>query len=338
MSGDLIIRAISILGGLGFLMAIILVLAHSKLRVETDERLVQVINALPGANCGACGFPGCGAFAEKVVKGEVSPFGCPVANDEMREKIAEILGVESEGKEREIAVLICQGGKENCPRKFKFVGRKDCHTVSRFFSGDKECVYACVGYGSCVAVCPFGAIRMGEDELPIIDEEKCTGCGICVKECPQKVLKLIPKTKLVYLACVSQDKGREVREVCKVGCFACGICIKVCPTNALKMVGNLPEMDFNLCTDCGICVHKCPTKSYVDRAKARPYAMISTACDGCGECVKVCQFNAIEGEPKSRHKVIVDKCIGCGECFKVCPIKAITMVGALGYVYGRPTT
>ncbi len=337
MNTNLLLTAILLLGGLGFLMGILLSFAHSKLRVEINAKVAQIRDYVPGANCGACGFPGCEAFAEAVAKGEADPFGCPVSDEDVRGRIAEIMGVKPEAKESKVAVLRCQGGKEECQRRFLYDGEKDCRTVSLLFSGDKECVYACVGYGHCVKVCPFGAIRMTENLLPEIDEDKCTGCGICVAECPKKVLFLIPRSKLVYLACVSRDKGRQVRDVCAVGCFACGICIKVCPEKALKMENNLPEMDYTLCTDCGICVHKCPTRSYLDRAKARPYAMISTACNGCGECVKVCQFKAIEGELGSRHKVIVERCIGCGECFKVCPIKAITMVGALGYVhkYGK---
>ncbi|MEO0116922.1 MAG: 4Fe-4S binding protein [candidate division WOR-3 bacterium] len=330
---NLVLSGLFVLGGLGFLMGMILVLAATRFRVRVDERLKEILNLLPNANCGGCGFPGCAAFAERLLEEGVSLSLCSVLGEENRVKIAEILGREEVVPEKKIAVLVCQGGKKECARKFFLRGKRDCRSVALLHSGDKRCDFACLGYGHCVTVCPFGAIRMGENELPIIDEEKCTGCGICVRECPKQVLRLIPKTKLVYLACVSTNKGREVREVCRVGCFACGICIKVCPYNALHLENNLPVMDFSLCTDCGICVHKCPTKSYVDRAKARPYAMISTACDGCGECVKVCQFQAIEGKIGERHKVIIEKCIGCGECFKVCPIKAITMVGALGYAY-----
>lgn len=328
-----VLTALFVLGGLGFLMGIILVLASIRLRVRVDERLREIITLLPNVNCGGCGFPGCSAFAERLLGGGVNLSKCLVLGEENRAKISEILGREENVLDKKVAVLVCQGGKEKCFRRFHLRGEKDCRSVALLHAGDKKCDFACLGYGYCVKVCPFGAIRMGEDDLPIIDEEKCTGCGICVKECPKGVLRLLPKSKLVYLACVSTNKGKEVRDACSVGCFACGICIKVCPYHALKMENNLPVMDFSLCTDCGICVHKCPTKSYVDRVKARPYAMISTACDGCGECVKVCQFQAIEGKPGERHKVIIEKCIGCGECFKVCPIKVITMVGALGYAY-----
>ena len=119
----------------------------------------------------------------------------------------------------------------------------DCRQAYILHGGNKSCVFGCVGFGHCAMVCPFGAIKIGENHLPIINEKKCNGCGICVKECPKKTLRLIPRTKLVHLACVSRDKGSAVKDICTVGCFACNICVKVCPYNALKMENNLPMMD-----------------------------------------------------------------------------------------------
>jgi ferredoxin len=153
-----------------------------------------------------------------------------------------------------------------------------------------------------------------------------------VKECPKQVLELIPRSQLVYIACKSLDKGKAVKNVCKVGCIGCNMCVKVCPyEGAIAMDGSLPVMNYEKCTSCGICYNKCPTKSFIDRAPARPHATISQQCDGCSECVKVCLFKAIDGEPGKKHVVVKDKCIGCGRCFEVCPIKVITMIGALGY-------
>ena len=319
------------LGGLGLLMALILGIAYLKLAVKPNPKEEAVRKFLPGANCGACGFPGCDMYAEKLSKGETSIEGCKAIDNEARKKIAEVLGVEAKTTKPQVAALICQGGEGICTDSYLYNGVQSCRAANLLHGGDKGCPFGCTGLGDCERVCSFGAIKMGEDKLPIIDYNKCTGCGICVEECPKGVLTLIPKDKLVFIACTSQDKGKAVKSVCKLGCIGCTICVKVCPYDALKMEGTLPVMDFEKCADCGICVHKCPTKSFIDLAPSRPRALITPECDGCGECVKVCQFKAMEGEPEKRHKVISEKCIGCGECVKVCKPNAITMVGALAY-------
>ncbi|KPJ68664.1 hypothetical protein AMJ44_05880 [candidate division WOR-1 bacterium DG_54_3] len=314
-----ILKSIAGLGGLSLIFAVILAVAFKKLAVKISEEERKIKEILPGVNCGACGFPGCEAYAKALVEktGEYPPTLCTVGGSETAKEIGKILGVEVEETEPKVCVLRCKG---------------DCRSNYILLGGNKACVYGCLGGGHCVTVCPFGAIKMGSNHLPLIDPNKCTACGICVKECPRQVLELIPRTQLVYLACKSLAKGKAVKNVCTVGCIGCTICVKACPyEGAIAMEGNLPKMDYEKCTSCGICYNKCPTKSFVDRAKARPYATISQQCDGCGECVKVCQFKAIEGEPGKKHVVIKDKCIGCGRCFEVCPIKAITMIGALGY-------
>ncbi|MBS4015205.1 MAG: RnfABCDGE type electron transport complex subunit B [Candidatus Latescibacteria bacterium] len=324
-------KSIITLGGLGLCLGVALAFIFKKLAVAGSELEKQIKAALPGSNCGACGFPGCAVYAEKIVKENLPINKCLPGGKEVLEKLGKIMGKDLDALEHKIAALICRGGKDECRERFIYDGGTDCRQAYLMHGGNKSCVFGCVGLGHCASVCPFGAIKMNKNRQPVINDKKCTACGICVKQCPKDVLVLIPRTKLVYLACVSQDKGKAVKDVCTVGCFTCNICIRACPYNALTMKGNLPVMDFNKCTDCGICVHRCPTDSYLDRAKARPYAFISSACTGCGECVKVCQFKAIEGSPEQRHKGIIAKCIGCGECFNACPVRAITMAGALGH-------
>jgi Na+-translocating ferredoxin:NAD+ oxidoreductase RNF subunit RnfB len=326
------IKSILVLGGLGLGLGVMLAFIYKKFAISKNIRLEKINEALPGSNCGACGYTGCEVYAEKIVYENIAINLCLPGGPEVAQAIGEIVGKEAESPEAKIAVLICQGGRKECSERFIYDGGTDCRQAYILHGGNKSCVFGCVGFGHCALVCPFGAIKMGENHLPIINEKKCTGCGICIKECPKKTLRLIPRTKLVCLACVSHDKGNAVRNICTVGCFTCNICIKVCPYNALTMENNLPVMDFNKCTDCGICVHKCPVNSFIDKAKARPYAMITSLCNGCGECKKVCQFDAIEGDLQERHKVIIAKCIGCGECHKICPVKAIKMAGALGHV------
>ncbi len=331
MDWSLIIKSLITLGGLGLILGVILLIASIKLAVKVDERETRIRSVLPGANCGACGYPGCDGYAAAIAAGKAPLNSCSVGGPEVARKIGEIMGQEVTAAEPKVAVLICRGGKNEAPLRFQYKGAQNCRQAALLLGGPKACIYGCVGFGDCVTVCPVQAIRMDENRLPIIDERKCIGCGKCVTECPKGTLTLIPRPKLVYLACVSHDRGRAVKEVCSVGCIACGLCTRVCPVGALKMENNLPVMDFQKCIDCGICVHKCPTKSFIDRAPGRPKASINPRCTGCGECVKVCQFKAIEGEPGKQHRVIPEKCIGCGQCVLVCPVKAIDLVGALGH-------
>lgn len=333
------LKALAGLGGLGLLLGIVLAVAASKLAVKVDPREERIRGILPGANCGGCGFPGCDGYAAAVVAGKAPTNACPVGGSDVARRVAEVMGQEATESEPLVAKLICRGGTGQAPRRFEYQGATNCRQAALLLGGPKACIYGCIGMGHCVTVCPFGAIRLGDDNLPVIDEKKCTGCGACVRECPKHVLRLLPASKLVYLACASHDKGRAVKAVCKVGCIGCGLCVKNCPVEALALVDNLPVMDEAKCIDCGICVHKCPTRSFIDRAKGRPRAVINNECNGCTLCItKACKFKAIEGEPKQKHRVITEKCIGCGECVRVCPKDAIDMVGALGHTYSSPRT
>jgi len=343
----IIIKALAVLGGGGLLIALLLLVASLKLSVHVDEREAAVRAVLPGANCGACGLPGCDGYAAAVASGSAALNKCSVGGANVARSIGEIMGQEAGAVEPMVAVLVCRGGKDVAGARFQYKGAADCRAAALLLGGPKACIYGCVGLGHCAKVCPFGAITMGGNGLPVVDERKCTGCGNCVRGCPKGTLLLVPRTKLVVLACVSHDKGKAVKDVCRVGCTACNLCVKVCPSQALTMDKNLPVMDFTKCIDCGICVHKCPTKSFIDRAPGRPKAVINPRCTGCQACVKVCQFKAIqpkgpgvrsqglEPDPRSPTPdslcIVADKCIGCGECRKVCPADAIDMVGALGH-------
>jgi electron transport complex protein RnfB len=230
-----------------------------------------------------------------------------------------------------VSVLRCKGSLTEAPALFENLGPTDCRQQYILYGGNKACSFGCLGGFHCVGVCPKRAISKGPAGLPEIDTNKCVGCGKCVQECPRRVLELSVRSPLIYLACNSRT-GAMIKDVCSVGCTACAVCVEECPhPGAIAIAENHARINYEKCTSCGICHQKCPPNSFLDRARTRPYALISLQCDGCGDCKRLCQFEAIQGKLGKRHQVSKEKCIGCGRCFEVCPIRVITMVGALGY-------
>jgi len=259
MNIGIIFNSVVTLSVLGILFGLGLGWASKKFSVKLDERLDNIYNKLAQANCGACGFSGCMAFAQSLLEGKVNPQACPVTDSSAIEEIAKILGVSLKKEVKKLAVLHCRGGKVNASDKFEYKGIKDCISAALLLGGQKACIYGCLGLGTCVQICPFGAIKMGEDNLPVIDEDKCTGCEKCAQVCPKGLFSIVPQNKLYLVACKSKDLGKEVIKNCKVGCIACRKCEKVCPTSAIKVIDNLAVIDYNLCNDCGACYEVCPT-------------------------------------------------------------------------------
>ncbi|MFQ3573752.1 MAG: RnfABCDGE type electron transport complex subunit B [Thermodesulfovibrionales bacterium] len=312
------------LAGIGVVFGFGLAMAAKRFSVKIDPRVEQVKDLLAHAHCGACGYAGCEQYAEAVVKNpDVPPNLCVPAGSRAAEKIAMITGKKAEFKEREFARVFCQGAIDNSAKRFKYEGILDCRAVVLAGGGDKACAYGCLGYGTCQRVCPFGAISMSDRGLPIIDEQKCTGCRKCESACPKKVIEVLPSSKAVVVACHSKDKGVDTRKYCSQGCIACGICVKVCPYEAVKIEKNLARIDINKCKVCGLCVTKCPTKAIVDYIPVRTKAFITERCIGCQSCKKICPVGASIGEHKKRHVIDQDKCIGCGICAAKCPVQAI---------------
>ena len=265
----LFLPSIIALGGLGLLFGAGLAYASKKFAVYVDPKVEQILESLPGANCGACGKPGCSAYAEAVVKGETPPNMCTPGGAEVTTIISNILGVEASVEEPKVAVVRCQGGHEQAVEKFVYNGPHDCSAAELIGGGSKACGYGCLGLGSCVRSCPFDAMYMSDNGLPVVIEDKCTACGICVTTCPRGIMELIPRSQKVFLACVSQDKAKAVKSVCKVGCFACKICVtpKVTPEGAIEMNGNLPEIKNLQSDDLVIAFDRCPSSSYVIRGE-----------------------------------------------------------------------
>jgi RnfABCDGE-type electron transport complex B subunit len=320
----IILGAVGALGGFGLIFGSGLAFAAKKFEVETDPRLPTIMEVLPGANCGACGYPGCSGYADALIKGAATN-RCPVGGAELTDKLAGILGVAAEASEKQVATVLCKGGKAECGPRFQYAGIQTCQAAQMVGGGDKSCTYGCLGYGDCFRKCPFGAISMDENGLPVIDEEKCTGCEQCVAVCPRKVIRMRPAKSLVTVRCLSQAKGVEVRKTCKTGCIACSLCVKACPFDAITVQNNVAIIDHSLCRNCGLCIAKCPTKVIVGQLDGRPQASIGEGCIGCTICKKVCPVGAITGELKQAHQVQTEQCVSCGLCAEKCPKKVITM-------------
>ena len=252
-----IIIPVAIVGGLGILFGAILGIAAKIFAVKTDERVPQILEVLPGANCGGCGFAGCSAYANALCEGKTKTNMCPVGGEPVAEKIAEILGVENSVVEKKVARVLCNGNPERALQKYKYDGPLDCHSATRLGGGEKMCPYGCLGFGSCVKVCKFGAISV-QDGVAVVDVDKCVACEACAVECPKNIIKILPIKSKYTITCRSIEKGKITRRDCSVGCIGCGICAKNCPKGAIEILDNVAVIDPSKCVNCGICASKCP--------------------------------------------------------------------------------
>ncbi|PAB61381.1 RnfABCDGE type electron transport complex subunit B [Anaeromicrobium sediminis] len=317
---------IASLGGMGLLFGAGLAFASQKFAVEVDPRITAIGEALPGANCGGCGYPGCGGFATAVVEGKAPVNGCPVGGSECAEKIGEIMGISAGGGVKKVARVICNGTSDNCKEKYDYSGIEDCKAAAMLGGGAKSCSYACLGLGTCVKACGFDAIEITDDGVASINPDKCVACGKCLDVCPKNVIDMVPYEQEVVIECNNKERGKTVKDNCSVGCIGCQICVKSCPFEAITFENNLAKIDYEKCTNCMVCVEKCPTKAIYGDLENRKKAYIEEeSCVGCTICKRQCPVDAIEGELKQKHKIIEDKCIGCGACEAKCPKKCITM-------------
>jgi len=322
-----IINSVASLSAMGLIFGAGLAYASKKFAVEIDPKEEAILESLPGANCGGCGFPGCGGLAAAIAKGEAPANACPVGGPELAETIANIMGVNAGAGERKIANVICNGTNKNAKDKSMYSGILDCKAATMVSNGPKSCTYGCIGFGTCEKVCPFDAIHVLEDGIAHVDKDKCVACGKCLEACPKNVIEWIPYSQEVSIDCNSNDKGKEVKDKCITGCIGCQICVKACPFEAIGFENNLAKIDYSKCTQCMICVEKCPTKAIRGDLSLRKKAeVIDEKCIGCTICAKNCPVDAIEGELKAIHKVDKEKCIGCSVCYKKCPKDAIKMI------------
>lgn len=253
--------ALLLLIGLAF--AIVLTIAHHRLRVVEDPKVVALTAVLPGANCGGCGHPGCPQFAEAIVAGLAQPAECVAASESVIQAIAEILGVEATAAVPKRAVVHCAAKGPERRARAAYLGVATC-TEMNMVAGVQGCTYGCLGLGDCVQACPFEAILMG-DGLPVVNYRTCTGCGNCVAACPRGIISIeaLHDDPLVVVACSSRDTGKQVRTNCAVGCIGCGVCAKL-DEKLFTVEGNLSRATYDAETygrsdDHAAAVEKCPT-------------------------------------------------------------------------------
>ena len=241
--------------------AIILTVSNVLFGVKEDEKFLAIRDALPGANCGACGYSGCDGYAKALSEGKVSetnlcvPGGATAAND-----IASALGVEAAEVVRKVAFVACNGTCEATKRDEKGLppaGATTCKEAAANWEGEGVCLFACIGLGDCVSVCPEEAIVLKNGIAKVVSSS-CLGCGLCAKTCPHGVIHIMKAENTVAVNCSNHDKGALTRKMCSNGCIGCTKCVRTCPNGAISMDNNLAVIDYEKCTNCGACAAACP--------------------------------------------------------------------------------
>lgn len=259
---SLVLLSVSVVSAIGLISGVGLAIASKIMAVPVDEKAENIREFLPGANCGACGFSGCDAYASALSCGETKDTTlCTPGGKETAVKIAEIAGLEVGDMEPMTAVVLCQGNHHNAADKLIYSGIESCRMAAQVFGGPKACIYGCIGFGDCVKACPFDAISIC-DGVARINPALCRACRLCVNSCPKGIIKMLPLTKpKAAVLCANKEKGALARKQCKAACIGCMRCVKVCDVGAVSVTNFCAEVDYEKCTGCGKCVEVCPTKS-----------------------------------------------------------------------------
>jgi len=280
MEPSAVLVPIAVLGGVGLAFGGLIALANRFLRVWEDPRVDGTADRLPGANCGACGFAGCRAFAEALVEGKVQPAGCTVASPDAREEIAGYLGVDAGQAQKRVARLLCAGGSHVALQRARYRGLATCAAAAAVSSGGKACSWGCLGLADCERACDFDAIAMSRFGLPQVDPDLCTACGDCVVACPKDLFTLMPVEHRLLVQCKSQLEGDDAEAVCRVACTACGKCAMDAP-GVVEIRGGLAVVDYDrIAAATPAATLRCPTGAIVWLATDRQPLDASPALAG----------------------------------------------------------
>ncbi len=247
----IIVSVIAIISGL------CLGVANHFMKIKNDPKTNEILSALPGANCGSCGFSGCIDYAVRLADGKEKNAGlCPVGGKDVADKIGELIGTDTVSFVPMTAVVQCVGNNDCTDKKTVYQGINSCRAASMFFGGDSSCRFGCMGYGDCLNVCEYNAIKICNG-VAQINPDLCKACKKCLSVCPKNIIEVVPKNNSAVVLCSNTDKGSETKKVCSVGCLACKLCLKACEAGAISFNGFNAVIDFKKCTGCGKCVDAC---------------------------------------------------------------------------------
>jgi len=272
------ILAAAVLAVLAIAVAYVLGWADRAFHVEVNPKVEAILEALPGANCGGCGFVGCTEYAEAVARGEVGVDLCVPGGAGCAQALAEIMGVTVSESFPYRAAVHCAAREDQRLQRTPYDGEPTC-AAANLVAGVQGCTFGCLGLGDCTRACRYDAIHV-VDGLATVDYEKCIGCKACARACPRNIITMVPfkSDRMLVVACSNQDAGPDVKAVCEVGCIGCGACSR--NAELMEMQGKLPMIDYDHydeLADFSLARQKCPRESMIYVGKPSPEDLAAVA-------------------------------------------------------------